>query len=43
VLSTDVSDGVIVIEGIARADHVAETIRDRMRALRRQSLFVENL
>lgn len=43
VLSTDVSDGVIVIEGIAGADHVAETIRDRMRALRRQSLFVENL
>jgi membrane protein YdbS with pleckstrin-like domain len=43
VLSTDVSDGVIVIEGIAGADHVAETIRSRMRALRRQSLFVENL
>jgi membrane protein YdbS with pleckstrin-like domain len=43
VLSTDVSDGVIVIEGIAGADHVAETIRGRMRALRRQSLFVENL
>jgi uncharacterized membrane protein YdbT with pleckstrin-like domain len=43
VLSTDVSDGVIVIEGIAGADQVAETIRGRMRALRRQSLFVENL
>ena len=43
IVSTDATDREITIEGIARADEVAEAIRGRMRAMRRKSLFVENL
>ncbi len=43
ILSTDTSDREVVIEGIPEADKLAESIRGRMRAMRRKSLFVENL
>jgi membrane protein YdbS with pleckstrin-like domain len=43
IVSTDATDREITIEGIAHADEVAEAIRDRMRAMRRKSLFIENL
>ena len=43
IVSTDATDRQITIEGIAQADEVAEAIRDRTQALRRKSLFVENL
>ena len=43
VVSTDTSDRFVTIEGVSGADEVAEIVRGRMRALRRKSLFVENL
>ena len=43
VLSTDVSDGKLRIEGIEHCEQVAEAIRKSMRALRKRSLYVENL
>jgi membrane protein YdbS with pleckstrin-like domain len=43
VLSTDVSDAKVRIAGIREPDRVAEHIRDHMRALRKKSLFIENL
>jgi hypothetical protein len=42
-LSTDVSDRLVVIEGIDNADQVAEAVRTNMRAQRGKALFVENL
>jgi len=42
-LSTDVSDRLVVIEGIANAEKVAESVRTNMRTLRGKALFVENL
>jgi len=42
-LSTDVSDRLVVIEGIDNADKVAEAVRTNMRAQRGKALFVENL
>jgi membrane protein YdbS with pleckstrin-like domain len=43
IMSTDATHGALRIEGIADSDRVAEAIRTHMRALRRKSLFVENL
>jgi membrane protein YdbS with pleckstrin-like domain len=43
ILSTDVTDRSILIQGIERAEDVAEAIRVRMRTLRKKSLFIENL
>ena len=43
VLSTDVTDRTVVMEGVKNADEVAEHVRTRMRALRSRSLFVERL
>ena len=43
ILSTDVSDRKIQIEGINQSEQVAEAIRNCVRSLRRQSLFVESL
>jgi hypothetical protein len=43
VVSTDTSDRFVTIKGVSGADEVAEIVRGRMRALRRKSLFVENL
>lgn len=43
VVSTDTSDRFVTLEGVPGADEVAEIVRGRMRALRRKSLFVENL
>jgi len=43
VVSTDTSDRFVTLEGVSGADEVAEIVRGRMRALRRKSLFVENL
>lgn len=43
VMSTDLSDRSVVIEGVADADRVAELIRSRMRTARKKSLFIENL
>ena len=42
-LSTDATDRVTVIAGIAEPEKVAEAIRTRMRTMRKKSLFVENL
>mgnify|MGYP001602305561 CR=1 FL=1 len=42
-LSTDVSDRLVVIEGIDNADKVAEAVRTNMRTQRGKALFVENL
>ncbi len=42
-LSTDVSDRQVVIEGVAGPDAVAEAVRGNMRAQRGKALFVENL
>ena len=42
-LSTDVSDRLMVIEGIDKAEKVAEAVRTNMRAQRGKALFVENL
>ena len=43
VLSTDATDKEIVIEGISQPEKVAEVMRDRMRKMRKKSLFIENL
>ncbi len=43
VLSTDLTDQTVLIEGITEAEEVAEAIRTRMRGLRKKSLFIENL
>lgn len=43
ILSTDATDREVRIEGIGESERVAESIRSRMRAMRRKSLFVENL
>ncbi|UCE61613.1 MAG: PH domain-containing protein [Phycisphaerales bacterium] len=43
VVSTDASDKEVVLDGIADPDTVAEGVRTHMRALRRSSLFIENL
>lgn len=43
VLSTDVSDKQTALVGVERPEEVAEHIRKHMRALRRKSLYVENL
>lgn len=43
ILSTDVSNARIVIDGVPDPEGVAEAIRTRMRSMRRKSLFVENL
>jgi len=42
-LSTDVSDRLVVIEGIDNADRVAEAVRTNMRTQRGKALFVETL
>ncbi len=42
-LSTDVSDKLVVIEGIDNAERVAEAVRSNMRTQRGKALFVENL
>jgi len=42
-LSTDVTDRLVVIEGIDNADRVAEAVRTNMRTQRGKALFVENL
>jgi len=42
-LSTDVSDRLVVIEGIDNAEKVAEAVRTNMRTQRGKALFVENL
>jgi len=42
-LSTDVSDRLVVIEGIDNAERVAEAVRSNMRTQRGKALFVENL
>ncbi len=42
-LSTDVSDRLVVIEGIDNAEKVAEAVRTNMRSQRGKALFVENL
>lgn len=41
--STDASDALILLEGIRDPDRIAEDVRSRMRALRKKSLFIENL
>lgn len=43
ILSTDVSDRTIRLEGIDQSEQVAEAIRNCMRSLRKRSLFVEGL
>lgn len=43
VVSTDVSDAMMPLIGIAGPDKIAEHIRQNMRALRKKSLFIENL
>ncbi len=43
IMSTDATDNALLIEGISEPEKVTEAIRSRMRALRRRSLFVENL
>ena len=43
VISTDVSDATLTLVGVAGPDKIAEHIRQNMRALRKKSLFVENL
>lgn len=43
IFSTDASDAKTVIEGVDQPEVVAEHIRTNMRALRKKSLFVENL
>ena len=43
ILTTDATDRETLIEGIESSETVAESIRDRVRALRNKSLFVENL
>jgi len=43
VKSTDASHAEVLIEGIDDPEKVAESIRTRMRTMRRKSLFVENL
>lgn len=42
-LSTDVTDRLVVIEGIDNADRVAEAVRTNMRTQRGKALFVENI
>ena len=42
-LSTDISDRRVVIDGIDAPDQLAEAVRTHMRTLRKKSLFVENL
>ena len=43
ILTTDASDRELRIEGITQPEHVAESIRGRMRTMRQKSLFVERL
>jgi uncharacterized membrane protein YdbT with pleckstrin-like domain len=43
IVSTDATDREIVIPGVADPEKVAEVIRNRMRSMRKKSLFVENL
>jgi len=43
IVSTDATDQEITIEGIAASESVAEAIRAQMRAMRRRSLYIENL
>lgn len=43
VMSTDISDAEVRIEGVSEPEKIAESIRLRMRTMRRKSLFVENL
>jgi len=42
-MSTDVSDRVVVIEGVGNAERVAEAVRTNMRTQRGKALFVETL
>ena len=42
-LSTDVSDKEITIQGVSEAESIAEKVRAHMRAQRSKALFVENL
>ncbi|MDO8629502.1 MAG: PH domain-containing protein [Phycisphaerales bacterium] len=42
-LTTDATDRSVTIEGVKSPKEVAETVRNRRRALRGKSLFVENL
>ena len=42
-LSTDITDGRVVLDGIDAPEQVAESVRTHMRILRKNSLFVENL
>ena len=43
ILSTDLTDRTVVIEGIRSPEAIAEHVRVNMRALRRKSLFIEHL
>jgi uncharacterized membrane protein YdbT with pleckstrin-like domain len=43
ILSTDTTDQALVIEGVRAPNTIAEHVRTNMRALRRKSLFIENL
>jgi len=43
IISTDVTDREILVPGVVGAEEVAEAVRARVRALRKKSLFVENL
>jgi membrane protein YdbS with pleckstrin-like domain len=43
VISTDATDQAVMMEGVRNPQAVAEHIRERMRLLRKKSVFVENL
>lgn len=43
VFSTDASDRQVTIRGVPQPEHIADSIRQRMRELRQKSLFVESL
>ena len=43
VMSTDATDKGLVIDGVRNPQVIAEHIRERMRQLRRKSLYVENI
>ncbi len=42
-ISTDVSDRLVLIEGVGNAEQVAESVRTNMRTQRGKALFVETL
>lgn len=43
IFSTDTSNRQVTIRGVPQPEHIADTIRQRMRELRQKSLFVESL